>query len=377
MSKKIQELVSDQKTDYLKSVPVSSYFDSEYDGSFPLHNFYVTKFGTIANFYETRQEIKISFIKIIQRLGFERIWSKIRLNGKRHDLEYEVYLKDDCLVRIIYAYERGEEVDYAPPSKSIYITALYIKEESILPIMENITRYVFKKEQGGNISLITQDSRGLDTIAYPVKIANFDIGLHYGDEFYQTKYKKIINRLNEDRGKGILLLHGEPGTGKTYFVRHIAKNVHKEVLFIPPGLAHSISEPSFITFLMKHPNSILIIEDAEKVILSRESGQGISEGVSNILNITDGILSDCLSIQVIATFNTSRENIDSALLRKGRLIAEHKFEKLSIDQANKLLKHLGKDEVVDNPMSLTDIYNIDEEIYVENKKVSSIGFNRY
>ena len=123
---------------------------------------------------------------------------------------------------------------------------------------------------------------------------------------------------------------------------------------------------------MEHKNSILIIEDAERVIADRE-GNGSSAGVSNILNLTDGILGDCLNIQIVATFNMKREKIDQALLRKGRLIAEHKFTALNVDDSNKLLKSLGKEKTVDKPTTLADIYNIDEEVYkTENK--TNIGF---
>ena len=124
---------------------------------------------------------------------------------------------------------------------------------------------------------------------------------------------------------------------------------------------------------MDHKNSILIIEDAERVISDRE-GNGSPAGVSNILNLTDGILGDCLNIQVIATFNMKREKIDQALLRKGRLIAEHKFEKLSVEDSNKLLKYLNKEQTVDEGMVLADIYNIDVEVHKTSSKQSKIGF---
>ena len=58
-------------------------------------------------------------------------------------------------------------------------------------------------------------------------------------------------------------------------------------------------------------------EDAEKVIGDRQNS-GSSVGVSNLLNLSDGILGDILNIHVIATFNMDKERIDSALLRKGR-----------------------------------------------------------
>lgn len=160
----------------------------------------------------------------------------------------------------------------------------------------------------------------------------------------------------------------------TSFIRHLACQVKKEVLFLPPSLAHQISDPAFITFLMNHSNSIVVIEDAEKVILDRETGSGNDQGVSNILNLTDGILSDCLSIQIIATFNTTRDKIDSALLRKGRLLAEHKFDNLNVEESNTLLKHLGKDFITNIPMTLTDIYNIEEDDMRVQEERRVIGF---
>jgi hypothetical protein len=69
-----------------------------------------------------------------------------------------------------------------------------------------------------------------------------------------------------------------------------------------------------------------------------------------------------------------REKIDQALLRKGRLIAEHKFENLSIIDTNKLLKHIEKDFKSKETMCLADIYNIDIEVFKTPNK-SKIGFN--
>jgi ATP-dependent 26S proteasome regulatory subunit len=126
-------------------------------------------------------------------------------------------------------------------------------------------------------------------------------------------------------------------------------------------------------FLIQNSNSILFIEDAERVITDRNNGG--ANGVSNILNITDGILSDILKIQIVATFNMDKAKIDSALLRKGRLIAEHKFDALPIEDANNLIKHLGKDYVATKPMTLTEIYNLEETEYKSEDKYSPIGFN--
>jgi ATP-dependent 26S proteasome regulatory subunit len=72
----------------------------------------------------------------------------------------------------------------------------------------------------------------------------------------------------------------------------------------------------------------------------------------------------------------SKENIDKALLRKGRLIAEHKFDKLNVEETNNLLKYMGKETIVTEGMTLADIYNIDVDVYKTSKKGSKIGFNK-
>jgi ATP-dependent 26S proteasome regulatory subunit len=144
----------------------------------------------------------------------------------------------------------------------------------------------------------------------------------------------------------------------------------KKVIFVPPFLTESITSPEFVPFLAQNSDSILVIEDAERVVSDRGSGQGSSIGVSNILNMTDGILGDVMNIQIIASFNMHRNKIDSALLRKGRLIAEHKFSKLTDKETNKLLKHIGKDHEVTDGMTLADIYNIDVELFkTTNKRI--------
>ena len=213
----------------------------------------------------------------------------------------------------------------------------------------------------------------MDTEEFDLFVSPMELELNYGSEFLKV-HDVIVKKLNENNGKGIILLHGDPGTGKTSYIKHLTTLIKdKDILFIPPSMAEMLSEPTIIPFLMDHKNSILIIEDAERVISDRE-GNGSPAGVSNILNLTDGILGDCLSIQIVATFNMKREKIDQALLRKGRLIAEHKFTALSVDESNRLLKSLNKEKTVDKPTTLADIYNIDEEIYKSENK-TTIGFN--
>jgi SpoVK/Ycf46/Vps4 family AAA+-type ATPase len=238
--------------------------------------------------------------------------------------------------------------------------------------MEAIAKFE-KKKKRASINLVKSEMGHLDTEEYDLFVPPLDLEANYGKEFIKI-HQVIEKRLNQNNDKGIIMLHGLPGSGKTTYIKHLTSLIkEKEILFIPPSMAEMLSEPTIIPFLMEHKNSILIIEDSERVIGDRELN-GSPAGVSNILNLTDGILGDCLNIQIIATFNMKREKIDKALLRKGRLIAEHKFDKLSIEETNKLLKKLGKDDIALEPMCLADIYNIDVELYKTEDKTSKIGF---
>ena len=69
-----------------------------------------------------------------------------------------------------------------------------------------------------------------------------------------------------------------------------------------------------------------------------------------------------------------KRHIDEALMRKGRLIAEHEFLPLAVKDVKKLFKELNIKDSVTGPMSLADIYNYGKKDYkIKNK---SIGFNK-
>lgn len=137
-------------------------------------------------------------------------------------------------------------------------------------------------------------------------------------------------------------------------------------------MAASITNPALVSIMMDNPNSIFVIEDAENIIMDREKGE--SSSVSALLNLSDGLLADCLNIQIICSFNTDISKVDSALLRKGRLIAKYEFKELEIDKAKQLSHKLGFNTLINQPMTLAAIYNQDEQDFQHTKVKSTIGF---
>jgi len=197
-----------------------------------------------------------------------------------------------------------------------------------------------------------------------------DIKELYNDDF--AEIDSIIAASMSKKESGIMLLHGEPGTGKTTYIKHlISKFKDKEFIFVQNDFVRDLLKPSFISFLLHNKNSVLIIEDAEKVVVSRDSGTDDSV-VSTILQLTDGLFSDFLNIKIICTFNTELDRIDKALLRKGRMIAKYHFTPLTPEKTQALARKLGYEDVTGS-LTLADIFGYDKREF-NNVAKKRIGF---
>lgn len=222
------------------------------------------------------------------------------------------------------------------------------------------------------IGLITMIKSELEIQYFPIDKVRLDLNLNYNDDFLSVHHT-IYSRLKKRKEKGLVLLHGKPGTGKTNYIRYLINHLKKEIIFLPSNYAEVVTTPAFLNFLIQRANSILVIEDAENIIMQRSGERNIA--IANLLNLCDGMLSDCLNIQVICTFNNDISKIDQALLRKGRLIAEYEFKPLQLDKAQRLSNSLGFNTTAKSSMTLAEIYNQGDKNASNTNKVL-IGFLR-
>jgi len=275
-----------------------------------------------------------------------------------------VFIIDDDLM--VNCFSDGNEDMY-----SFRLYYCHTTDKKKLDELSDFIKDHYEESKNSEIGIIGNGQNGLFIRFFRVNVPDISISGYYNDDFINV-HERILNKLNGNTfSKGVVLFHGKPGTGKTTYIRYISSLINKRMIFIPQELAFQIASPNFLSLLMDYPNSILILEDAENVIKDRMGDQ--NSPVANILNISDGLLSDCLNLQLICTFNTDIGKIDQALLRKGRIISKYEFKELGMEKANKLAKLKGIKNKFDKNVTLAEIFNSDDEDYLKDTK-SPVGF---
>ena len=270
--------------------------------------------------------------------------------------EYDERIKQDGMLKISNVYYESTN-----PQAQANMQALF-------------DRYLQKYESDdAKVSILLKETHGLVFKTHRIKPYSLDLNLMYNEDFAPV-HEHIKNKLTNDN-KGVVLLHGIAGSGKTNYIKWLTSQVpSKQFIFVPTNMISYLTDPEFMSMLIDNKNSILVLEDCENYIAERTADDINTDVVSSILNIADGMLSDILECQFICTFNSDISKVDEALLRKGRLIAEYKFGLLDTDRANAYLKSIDSELRVEVPMSLAELTNIEEMSYKEVVKETKIGF---
>jgi hypothetical protein len=237
---------------------------------------------------------------------------------------------------------------------------------------DSIKKLRTRKSKVANFFVIVPRLSGIGLHSMKNIDPKVNLSVNYNNDI-KPIHERICKKLKTKEGSGLVLLYGQPGTGKSTYIRHLIHVLKKlTIIFLSPVMFDNYKSRELTTLLIDNPNSILVIEDAEELLVERDGNY--NSGISMLLNLTDGLLGKSLNVKVICTFNTQISKIDKALLRKGRLIAAYDFKPLCIEKAKALLDVKGvKDYSVTEPMTLAELFNISEQGFsfepVERKQI--------
>ena len=300
---------------------------------------------------------------------------RIQENGNETDFCEVAYVFSykTMIIGTIYFVNAKEDTEY---TRGLHI--FHSMDASIS--VDEFTQFEIVKKESPKIGIIKQTKFG-PQVSWKDHDNENEFSLdNYNDDFVEF-FDTIKDKLEQHK-TGLYLCYGEAGTGKSSALRHLITQVDRPFVFVPPQMINYLSSPDFVDLVLNSlKGSVLIIEDAEKALMKRESDDGFhnSELVSSLLNLTDGLYADLAKTSIIATYNCDRNLIDSALLRKGRMKAEYKFNRLSVEKSQDLMDKLGHQVNVDDPMTLADIFNYeaqysnDDREERKNKRVVGFG----
>jgi energy-coupling factor transporter ATP-binding protein EcfA2 len=348
------------------------YFDTSHHGSFfPFGVYFTTTYGVMPSTIHINRTYTEDLIFFLREKGeiFQDLVSipatsprSMTLSLYQDDFETEepeykgTFLYKNCVVNFQRTPSRKHKKTAETPP--LFTISIYYKPGTTPPV-KDFDKFLFEEKLNSVIHTIFRDEHG-GIVFEPFETVvpeGYSVEKYYTKDF-QPIHKHIVENLQKNES-GLYLFHGEPGTGKTTYIKYLASVLKRDIIYVPVAFIDSLVDPSFLPALLKKRHSVLVIEDAEKALLAREPGDS-SSLVSAILNITDGIMGNVFSISVIATYNSPRAGIDKALLRKGRLKGEHKFDKLPVEQVQKILDDNKINFTAKETMSLAEIFNTQE-----------------
>lgn len=184
--------------------------------------------------------------------------------------------------------------------------------------------------------------------------------------------KEIIQDF-EASDANVLFIYGEPGLGKTQFIREMVREKGADASIYIADTIEVFTHPELVPFIhdMKD-GSWFITEDSTQMIEKRESGNSLMAG---ILNATEGLSSGNVKFIISANIDNLRD-VDPALIRPGRTFAAYHFKPLDKKQANRARAAIGLESLTfDNKdkLTLAEALNWETHLALEVQK-SKVGF---
>lgn len=344
----------------------SSIFDPEGWSGFDLTALYFYIYGKSAT-YEAKSNYLISINKVFRPSKMDSYLQKYELFLRVQYNKFNKYLVIDRESESIIAYNGSDNIAVLTNNQN-FIEKVKLEIDSFCK--------TYRSKEGATVKLIYRSGSSYSTSEFTLPKIKLDISENYNDDLPEI-HEKILEFLKLKRNDGhgrLVVLHGEPGTGKTSYLKWIIQKYRIDnIIFITPEILVSFASTEFTSFLTRYRDSIFIVEDAEKVIVSRDDN--IISPVSHILQLTDGFLGDAFNLRLIMSFNKEIESVDSALLRKGRMRLQYRFDKLSIEKSQKKLNSLGVEKRINEEMTLAEIYNISWDNGNKEKPKKEMGFN--
>lgn len=243
----------------------------------------------------------------------------------------------------------------------------FYKEESDETLIEEIIKSIcncvidYEGNSFNKFNTLTLTTNSIELDPLSVDVDSIEIEGRYNEDIIK-KAEKIQKKIKKSN-KGLTILCGDRGVGKTTLAKYICHKIDRITIFIPNTMIDlTINGPDFKNFIKKFEKVLIVIDDCE--FLSSNPISKINPFTNNILQLVDGFLSDNLNLQIILIFNEVEEDLEEDLVDSNSLIDVLEISNLDAETATELSKNLGNNKKYKESTRLIEV--------VQNKKFDKI-----
>jgi hypothetical protein len=213
---------------------------------------YVEGTGIQPSIYEFGVPVALSTVVNLEKMGAERVFlceSERHLSGevsvsptescyRLGDVFLYFYRRDSILDRIHYMghADEDDEEEEEDDEPVFRCKVLYPPGKDISGVLAAVDRRPERKKRG-NVHLLCSMEGMLGLQRFQVRLppGDMDLELKYGGEV-ASKFSRLSEMLESDRG-GLVLFSGDPGTGKSTFIKYLATKTSRKVIYLSSGAA--------------------------------------------------------------------------------------------------------------------------------------------
>lgn len=283
-------------------------------------------------------------LKIIKNSEFSKEGESVKyfINMGAYFMSF-VQLYDSDVIQVINFYYDPREISH--DDFSYLVNEIYepLRIEDNTELKDVIPCDYYEAVYDNNIYSLAQ--KNLSNV-------NISLDLSYCADVVK-KHAMVFKKIEQNEN-GIITMFGPEGSGKTYYLSYLIKQLNMQVILCPTILFDNIWNLNmFLSWVKKHKDIILVFEDCEYYLENSPNKKLIIDIIKQSMNGLDAIGKN---IYFIMTFNTDAEKNPLSELSASKNILDYRFQELNVKQANKLALKIKKQAKHTKSVLLKDVY---------------------